>query len=367
MQKYVLYIIAIVIMVSVMLYNPFKGNNTEDLVYGKVIRELDLENENSEGYIIRDFEIQVLNGKYKGSRVVVKEMVDEAMLFYDKTEVGKSVVLQYQEEDNKINDAHIVVGRKDDTLKQVVILFLISIIVVGGLKGIKSLISLVITIVLILKLLLPKLLIGGNPLFWTVIVSVIITVISIIIISGFNKKSLASILGTTFGTIFAGLIAYYYGNAMSLTGAAFEEAKFLMFTPQNVVFDFKGLLFSGIVLGSLGAVMDVSMSIASSIIEIEKANPKLSVVSVFNSGMNIGKDIMGTMTNTLILAYTGTAIYLMLLMMSYDTPMVSILNNDLVVTEILRALSGTIGLIFTIPITAILAASIGKLGLSKKI
>ena len=134
----------------------------------------------------------------------------------------------------------------------------------------------------------------------------------------------------------------------------------LLYIPQGIQFEFKDLLFAGIILGALGAVMDVSVSIASAIEEIYKANRKLSQKELFLSGMNIGKDMMGTMSNTLILAYTGSSIPLLLLFMAYETSIVKIINLDIIATEIVRSLSGSIGLILTIPITAAVSAFLAK-------
>jgi uncharacterized membrane protein len=123
-------------------------------------------------------------------------------------------------------------------------------------------------------------------------------------------------------------------------------------------------LFASILLGTLGAVMDVCMSIASAINEITSANPLLSKVELFKSGMIIGKDVMGTMINTLILAYVGASVFLILIFMVNDIPIIDILNMDLVATEIVRALAGTIGLICAIPLTAFVSATIEKKNLA---
>ncbi len=145
-----------------------------------------------------------------------------------------------------------------------------------------------------------------------------------------------------------------------MTGMSTEEASMLLYIPQGIQFDFKALLFSGILLGALGAVMDVAMSIASSIEEVYKANKELSRGELFSAGMEVGKDVMGTMSNTLILAYTGSSIPLLLLFMAYDTPLVRMLNLDIIATEIVRSLAGSIGLILTIPLTAVVTVLLLK-------
>ncbi len=154
------------------------------------------------------------------------------------------------------------------------------------------------------------------------LISIAITIVTIFVIGGINSKSIAAIIGTSSGVLIAGIIAYIVGSQVRLTGLSAEEATMLMYIPQGIDFDFRSLLFSGIILGALGAIMDVGMSISSSIEEIHNANQSLTTKELFNAGMNVGKDIMGTMTNTLILAYTGSSIPLLLLFMAYETSMI---------------------------------------------
>ena len=183
----------------------------------------------------------------------------------------------------------------------------------GGFKGIKAVITLGLTGLAVVKILLPLILQGKNPILVSVPVCAGIIAVTLIIISGFNKKTFSAIFGTTGGVLIAGGVAYFVGSVAKLTGLGNDEAQMLMFLPQQVNFDFKGLLFSGIILGALGAIMDVGMSIASAMHEIEAANPEISNKDLIKSGMNVGRDIMGTMSNTLILAYAGGSLHLMLL------------------------------------------------------
>ena len=206
---------------------------------------------------------------------------------------------------------------------------------------------------------------GANPIPITILISIVVTILTMFIVGGINKKSIAAVVGTSGGVLVAGIIAYYIGSQVKLTGLSSEEATMLMYIPQEVNFDFRGLLFSGIILGSLGAVMDVGMSIASSMDEIHKANPNLTRKELFKSGMNVGKDVMGTMTNTLILAYTGSSIPVLLLFMAYETSIAKILNLDVIATEAIRSLAGSIGLVLTIPLTALVSSTLIKNSSSK--
>ena len=243
-------------------------------------------------------------------------------------------------------------------LLYLILLFIVLILAIGRFKGLRALISLTITIASIVYILLPSILKGLNPVPISIAIAIGVTVITIFLIGGISQKSIAAIIGTSIGVIIAGLISYIIGSQINLTGMSADEATMLIYIPQKIIFDFKNLLFSGIILGALGAVMDVGMSIASSIDEIYKANDQLSVKELFNSGMNVGKDIMGTMVNTLILAYAGISIPLMLVFMAYETSLTKIINMDIIATEIVRSLSGSIGLVLTIPITAFVASAL---------
>ena len=181
------------------------------------------------------------------------------------------------------------------------------------------------------------------------------TTITMVLVHGYNKKTLAGIIGTTSGVLVAGLLALLVGKAAKLTGFSSEEMQMLMYIPQQVKFDYQGLLFAGMIIGALGAVMDVGISIASAVEEVKRVNPGLTTRQLIQAGMNVGRDVMGTMANTLILAYTGSALPLILIFMAYDMPFLKIINLDLISTEIVRALTGSIGLTLAIPITSVAA------------
>ncbi len=325
----------------------------EKAVVLEVINEDDNINENLE--MIQYVKIKMLTGKYKDEIYDIENAQSGNPIFDIPVKAGDKVMVMVEE----MEDGSLVINISDYVRDTYIfflgIIFIIILVITGGLKGFKTVLTLGLTILMIFKVLLPFMLKGYNPLLLTIFISALITIITILIIAGFNNKSLSAIIGTISGVIIAGLIAFIVGSKVKLTGLSSEEASMLLYIPQNINFNFRDLLFSGILLGALGAVMDVSMSIASSIEEISKANPYLTNKELFFSGMNVGKDIMGTMANTLILAYTGSSIPLVLLFMAYDISFLKIINMDLVATEIIRSLSGSIGLIMTIPITALVS------------
>jgi uncharacterized membrane protein len=202
---------------------------------------------------------------------------------------------------------------------------------------------------------LPLIIKGASPILVSVIASVIITIFTLFVVSGINEKTMSAILGTLIGVLLSATIAYVVGTMASLTGLNSEESAMLLYLPGEVDLNLQGILFAGIVIGTLGAVMDVSMSISSSMYEIKSIKPDITIKELMGSGMNVGRDIMGTMTNTLILAYTGASLPILIIFTAYNSTMTDVLNLDVIATEIIRAITGSIGIVLTIPITAVIA------------
>ena len=333
-------------------------------VRGKVNRVLESRDEDIEysGGSLQDtfqiVEIRITtDGPYK-DRLIEAEY-SQSMSFNEKQDnsslkPGNEVLMVLEiDEAGEISQAYIYSVVRDKHLLLLLIIFSVIILSVGKLKGLKALISLVLTILSIIYILLPLILNGFDPVFVSIWICVAIAGITLLLVSGYNKKTLAAIIGTSGGLICAGVIAQIIGELAKLTGFGDEESQMLMFIPQDVSFDFKGLLFAGILIGALGAAMDVGMSLSSAMFEIKEINPEIKKGKLLKAGMNIGRDMIATMSSTLILAYTGGSLQLMLLFMAHEIPFTDIINQDVYATEVVRSLAGSIGLILTIPITAI--------------
>ena len=363
MKKLIYALIMVIILSSGIVY----GDEIEEGAYltekAKVLEINELEEIGEDHFDgqIQHVEVEILSGKYKGQRFHVENGLSDNVAYNILVKKGDKVVVVIEEEGiSGEMEVFISDYSRGDYLLYLTLIFAALILLVGRGKGVRALISLSLTMGSIVYILLPAILKGADPVPISIAISIGVTVITIILVGGINSKSISAIIGTSIGVIIAGVISYLVGSKINLTGLSAEEATMLMYIPQEINFNFKNLLFSGIILGALGAVMDVGMSISSSIDEIYKANNELTTKELFNSGMNVGKDIMGTMTNTLILAYAGTSIPLLLLFMAYETSIIKIMNMDIIATEIVRSLSGSIGLILTIPITAIIASTLIK-------
>ncbi|MDF2548577.1 MAG: YibE/F family protein [Anaerosolibacter sp.] len=343
-------LILLTILLSILAIVPTYGEEIQSYTETAIVLEvLDLDDQS------QHVQLKITSGKYKEKIVETINHLSGNYIYDIPVKENDKVVVVIEEQNDTI-EVFVSDYMRQNYAIYLGLLFVALILLIGRKKGLKAVITLTITLFTILKVLLPLILRGYHPVPITIAASVFITVITLFIIAGINSKSIAAILGTTGGVLTAGLLAYLIGSKVRLTGMSSEEAVMLTYIPQAIAFDFRGLLFSGIILGALGAVMDIGMSIASSIEEIHRVNPRLTQKELFASGMNVGQDVMGTMTNTLILAYTGSSIPLLLLFMAYETSFVKILNLDIIATEVIRSLAGSIGLVVAIPITALVSS-----------
>lgn len=234
--------------------------------------------------------------------------------------------------------------------------FLILILVMGRLKGLKTILALTFTVSAVIFILVPLIASGYNPVLAAALVCIVITVVTMLAVGGFNKKAASAILGTTGGLVCAAIITLVFSALMRITGIDSSEVELLMVADTNVIFDYQGILTAGILIGCIGAVMDIGMSISSSLTEMHSIDPSIDNKRLFQSGMSVGRDIIGTMANTLILAYTGGSIMLMVVWSVYGVAFADMLNKGYIVLEIAKSLCGSIGMVMTIPITAFIAS-----------
>ena len=337
----------------------------EVITKGKVLKIENAAAENDLGDVgipltVQEIEVEITSGDYKGRVLNVENHLMDDPGYDIIVEEGDRVELFLEVNNGSIEAAYITSYDRSVYAFYLAAAFIIVLLVVGGIKGLKATVSLAVMVFLIFKVLIPYMLKGYSPIMLSVVVTVISTVVTLMLIGGVTVKSFSAIIGTAGGVLTAAGIAVAVGKVARLTGMGAEEARMLLYIPQGIEFDFQGLLFAGIIIGSLGAVMDVSMSVASSMDEVKHANPKIPTGNLIKSGMNVGRDIMGTMSNTLILAYTGASIPLLLVLFAYDNTLSSVLNLDFITTEVVRSLAGSIGLIMTIPLTAFVTGYLEK-------
>ncbi|HIE28877.1 TPA: YibE/F family protein [Candidatus Poribacteria bacterium] len=307
--------------------------------------------------------VKMKTGKYKGKLVQTDIYSEQNPLLDLNIKVGDTVIVAYEESGEELQ-IDIIDRDKGKPLLLLIILFFIAVVSLGRFKGVKALISLIFTLVLIFVLMAPLLLKGYSPLISAILVSILSTTVTMLIVAGINYKSYSAMIGTLGGVFVAGVLSVLSAAVMRLSGLVGHESIFLQSISEQI--DLRGILVCGIIIGALGAVMDVSISISSAITEVRQANPNLSLRELYRAGVNIGRDIIGTMTNTLILAYAGSSLTMVLLFIGQksDFPLIRVMNFDLIASEILRALAGSIGMLTAIPITALTAAYFNTRGRS---
>ncbi|MBE6982444.1 MAG: YibE/F family protein [Ruminococcaceae bacterium] len=299
--------------------------------------------------------VKITSGQYKGQTMLATNYIGP--LYGDPLEVGDNVVLIISTYANGDHTAEVYEYDRSTPIWIVVGLFLLIAVAVGGKTGAKSLVSLVITLLSVFLILIPALLKGAATLPMTLLVCAYITVVTMTILGGIQKKSLCAMAGTVMGIVFAMAFGLLAQSMTRVSGLRTEEAEpLLQLLNTGTPIGIRGLLVAGVIICSLGASMDTTMGISSSMTEIHTANPSLSFMELFRSGMNVGRDMVGTMTTTLVLAVLGGSfvqiLYFYTLGLSYNyltsTPYFSV--------EIISAVASSVGVILSIPLTALVSA-----------
>lgn len=235
-------------------------------------------------------------------------------------------------------------------------LFAVATVLVGGKKGIATLYALTFTFLCVICLYIPLLYVGCNGILAAVLTSVTILTASIYILNGWSVKTFCAMIGTTLGVALSGVLAMIIGRSFHMSGYNMDEVEALVFIANSSRLKIGDILYAGVLISSLGAVMDVSVSIVAAMDEVRQHAQNLSRKELFASGMRVGKDMIGTMSNTLILAYTGSATGIMMNAYANDMAYLRLMSYNPVIIEILCGLCGTIGVILTVPLQAFITA-----------
>ncbi len=298
-------------------------------------------------------QLKITSGTYQGEIITGSSM--NGYLYGAYCEKGTKVIVRLSEYDGSIS-ASVYNYDREMPILVLVVFFLLVMWIVGGKRGIHSITALVFTFFLILTLYVPLIYMGCSPFLAAVLCVALITTLSIFLIGGPSKKSLCAIVGTVTGVVAAGVIALIFGKAAHINGYNVESIETLIYIGQNTNLNIGEVLFSGILVSSLGAVMDVAMSVSSALTEITENSPGISRKDLFKSGMQIGRDMIGTMSNTLILAYVGSSVNTLLIIYAYQYSAHQVFGMYSIGIEIMQSLSGTLGIILTVPFVSAVSA-----------
>lgn len=234
-------------------------------------------------------------------------------------------------------------------------LYLVALVVIGGKQGLKGALGLAFTFLAIIFLYLPLVYLGWPPLWTSVLICAVTTAVTMYFIGGPTRKTVVASAGTVAGVVIAGLVAAIFGAATGISGWNVSDIETLITLWNTNGINVGELLFAGLLISSLGAVMDVAMSVASSMGEVLAQNPAMSRGALFASGMRIGRDMMGTDSNTLILAFAGGSVSMLVLDYAYDLPILQILNSNNIGISVMQGLAGSFGVVLAVPVTVALA------------
>lgn len=303
------------------------------------------------------FTLKILSGNRTGETRTVTFKGADDMPSYVKYHNGDTIFIGL----NRIiqqgqKDEYIALYDKDNSagLIVIVILFLGVLFAVGRLRGLRSLAGLAFTVVMIFAVYIPLVLNGFPPLLATLIVSLAAILITIPLITGFSIKSLTAIIGASAGVAVALLLSLAFGWTMHLAGIITDELLTLFFV-SNVNFNLRDIALSGMIFAALGAVMDISVSISSAVNEFFVVHPKVEFRPAFRSAFEVGHDNLGSMVNTLVMAYIGGALSLILIIyIKFDSqmPLAMIFSHSEILTEILKSFVGCMGMFIAVPVTA---------------
>ena len=300
---------------------------------------------------------EVRSGRYKGETLQVYNYVGP--LYGGPVQEGDKVILTVSTYEDGSHTATVFEYDRRGALAFAVALFLLAAVLVGGRTGAKSLVGLGITLACLFRVLLPLLMKGAPTLPTVFFLCAYIAVVSLTILGGIRKKTVCAMLGVIAGTGLAMLFGMLVQGMSRIDGLRLSDVEpLLQLRQQGIPIGLTGLLTGGIVISALGAVMDVALGMASSISEIHAANPALGRKELLRSGMNVGRDMVGTMTNTLILAFLGSGFTFILYLYSIGLSKNQLFSSAYFATEVISGISSSIGVILSIPVTALICAAV---------
>ena len=310
--------------------------------------------------------VEITTGEHKGRQIQITNFMSK--MFDKHAKVGTSLLVfiltdrsQTDANGDPVLSVSVMNYNRQWILLGLIAVFLIVIAIIGGKVGLRSILGLGFTLACIVFLLVPALLKGFYAIPFTLLLCVFVTIVCFVLLDGLSRKTLAAILGTVAGFSVACLFAMIASKLTHLDGLEYNvsetdtlvQAKF-----QGTLINLRGLFVSGVIISALGAVMDVAMSISSSVNELKAVNPDLRFKDLLRSGMNIGRDAIGTMTNTLILAFTGGALVNLILIKYFNWDFKAVVSGDYITHEVITGVAGSIGLILAVPLTALIASAL---------
>lgn len=307
----------------------------------------------------QQLELELLSGRYKGDRVTITNYLSPFSNYSIVAAEGTELSVRVNTTGNNEYTVSVYNYSRSSNLWIFIAIFALALLLIGGKQGIAAIFGLAVTMLGVLFVLLPLLVNRGwAPIPTTLLVVTFTMFISYILIGGLHTKAMTAAFGAFGGVLLAGLFAFLAGKIIRISGLNMDEAEALFLTATDNGLTVRELFICGILISAEGAIMDIAMSVASAVEEVHRIDPSRSAKELFISGMHIGRDAMGTMANTLVLAFAGTGLNMMIFIYAYDVSYTQLINTDFVAMELIRALAGSLGMILTVPLVAAVAAAV---------
>jgi uncharacterized membrane protein len=333
----------------------------EEMFKAKVVEVIaQKENIDETGVLLlqQNLKLEALDGSFEGQEIFFYGIDDFQVVSGQVYKTGDKVVVASHQDDEGKDVFFVLDYDRTNPIIWLALIFIFSVLLIGRWKGLRSLIGLVASFVVILKFIVPQIVAGANPILISVIGSIAILFFAIYLTQGFGRKSHLANLALIISLVFTAVMSFVFTNLAQLSGYLGEETIFLLESSQGNI-NLQGLLLAGIMLGTLGVLDDVIISQISTVEQIKLANPNLSKKQVYKMSLKVGVDHITSMINTLFFAYAGVALPMLILFSQSDVlglNLSQVINNEMISTEIIRTLLGSIGLVFSIPIANFLAS-----------
>nr|WP_273483186.1 YibE/F family protein [Desulforamulus ruminis] len=325
-----------------------------------VSRVLEVNNDNvfsTIGFVFQGEQVckvEILDGPFKGrqayasNKFVGRLEVDKVFVKGDKA----LVVIDYT--DQKIRHVNMIDHYRIHLEAFLVGIFGLFLVLFARWTGVKALLSFFLTVLMIWKFLIPMMLKGWDPIIISLFFVVTSTTTILFLVGGLNRKSVAAVLGSLSGTFLTSLLAIIFGKYFKIHGAVLPHSETLLYAGYAHL-NLTDILIAVVFIASAGALMDLAIDISAAVYEVVEKNPQISRAEAIQSGFNVGRTVIGTMTTTLLFAYTGGYIALLMIFMAQGTPVINILNLKYISMEIMHTIVGSFGLVAVAPFTAIIA------------
>jgi len=340
-------------LISFFLFGFFSPSlaQEQELMEGEIVEVLAQKEEFGQFY--QEVSVLVKDGRFADQKITVETG------FYDpltsqKFKVGDRVVLALSVDEGGNNVFYIADYIRRPSLIVLLVIFVFLVIAVGGIKGFSSLIGLVLSFLVVGFLILPAINQGKDPVLVSVLSSVLMAPLLFYSAHGFNRKTTIAIVSTIIALSLTGILAQVFVSWANISGFSSEEMGFLSFSRQGV-FNPRGLVLAGIIIGVLGVLDDVTVSQSAIVEKLKKVDPKIGAKRLFAESLSVGRDHIASMVNTLVLVYTGASLPLLLLFINSAQKFSLIINYEIIAEEIVRILVGSIGLVLVVPIATFLA------------